>query len=58
VRGYKVKVRIRRRDEVVEIVTLIDTGYEANSPQLKPSTPVAKALGPRLPPPEARERVL
>jgi len=55
--AVRLRLRIQRGDRVVEAIALVNSGYEADSPQLMIPIPIAKALGLWPPPPEARERV-
>jgi hypothetical protein len=56
--AVRVRLRILRGDNVVETVALVNSGYEADSPQLMIPVHLAKVLGLWPPSSDARERVL
>ena len=53
--AVRVKLRIKRGDMVKDVVALINSGYEADSPQLMIPASLAKELGLWPPPPDAYE---
>jgi len=53
--AVRIRLRVQRGDRVVEAAALVNSGYEADSPQLMISIALAKALGLWPPPPDARE---
>jgi len=55
--AVRVRLRIQREDRVVEAVALVNSGYEADSPQLMVPIALARALGLWPPPPGSREEV-
>jgi hypothetical protein len=55
--AVRVKLRIMRGDSVIETIALINSGYEADSPQLMIPLTLAKTLGTWPPPPDSREAV-
>ncbi|MCI4437857.1 MAG: hypothetical protein JHC33_13705 [Ignisphaera sp.] len=56
--AVRVRLRILREDRVVEVITLVNSGYETASPQLMIPVSLAKVLGLWPPSSDARERVL
>jgi hypothetical protein len=55
--AVRLKLRIRVGDKVVEVVALLNSGFEAPTPQLLIPIDTAKALG-LWPPEDAREVIL
>jgi len=56
--AVRVRLRILRGDRVVKAVALVNSGYEADSPQLMIPVSLAKVLGLWPPSSDARERIL
>jgi len=55
--AVRVRLRVSRGGSSVEVVALVNSGYEADSPQLMIPTALAKTLGIWPPPPDSREEV-
>lgn len=55
--AVRVRLRLSREDKVIDAVALVNSGYEADSPQLMVPIEVARGLGLWPPPPSAREEV-
>jgi len=55
--AVRVRLRVERGGRYVEAVALINSGYEADSPQLMIPIALARELGLWPPPPTAREEV-
>lgn len=55
--AVRVKLRIERSDRSAEAVALVNSGYEADTPQLMIPTGLARELGLWPPPPDSREEV-
>lgn len=55
--AVRVKLRIKRDDMVSDVIALINSGYEADTPQLLIPTGLARDLGLWPPPLNAREDV-
>jgi len=53
--AVRVKLRIMRENSIVETIALINSGYEADSPQLMIPVATARTLGLWPPPPDSRE---
>ena len=53
--AVRVKLRIRREDIVKDVVALVNSGYEADTPQLMIPIGLARELGLWPPPLDARE---
>ena len=43
--AVRVRIRISRQDKSVDVVALVNSGYEADSPQLMVPISIAKELG-------------
>jgi len=55
--AVRVKLRIMRENNVIETIALINSGYEADSPQLMIPLTLAKTIGVWPPPPDSREAI-
>ncbi len=55
--AVRVKLRIERGDRSSEVVALVNSGYEADTPQLMIPIGLARELGLWPPPPDSREEV-
>ncbi len=55
--AVRVRLRIMREDRRLDVVALLNSGYEADSPQLMIPVDLARVLGLWPPPPLAREEV-
>jgi hypothetical protein len=55
--AVRVRLRVSRGGSGVEVVALVNSGYEADSPQLMVPVALAKVLGLWPPPPDSREEV-
>ena len=55
--AVRVRLKIWREDKVLETVALVNSGYEADSPQLMIPISLAKALGIWPPPPDSKEEI-
>ena len=55
--AVRVKLRIMRESSVVDVVALVNSGYEADTPQLMIPVVIARTLGLWPPPPDSREHV-
>ena len=55
--AVRVRLRIMREDRHLDVVALLNSGYEADSPQLMIPVDLARVLGLWPPPPLAREEV-
>jgi hypothetical protein len=55
--AVRVRLKIWREDKVLETVALVNSGYEADSPQLMIPISLAKALGIWPPPPDSKEDI-
>jgi hypothetical protein len=55
--AVRVRLRIERGDVVREVVALVNSGYEADTPQLMLPAVLAKEMGLWPPPPDAREEL-
>lgn len=53
----RVRLRIERGGTVREVVALVNSGYEADTPQLMIPAVLAKEMGLWPPPPDAREEL-
>ncbi len=53
--AVRVRLRITRGDSAIEAIALVNSGYEADSPQLMIPLTLAKTLGAWPPPPDSRE---
>jgi hypothetical protein len=55
--AVRVRLRVERGDGVLEVVGLVNSGYETDTPQLMIPVDLARILGLRPPPMDAREVV-
>jgi len=55
--AVRVRLRVERGGRVKEVVALVNSGYEADTPQLMIPTWLARELGLWPPPPDAREEL-
>jgi hypothetical protein len=55
--AVRVRLRVERGDRVLEVVGLVNSGYEADTPQLMIPVSLARILGLWPPPMDAREVV-
>jgi hypothetical protein len=55
--AVRVRLRISKDDKVEEVIALINSGYEADTPQLMIPIPLAKRLGVWPPPPNSKEEI-
>ena len=53
----RVRLRVVRQDKSLDLIALVNSGYEADTPQLMVPVSVAKELGLWPPPLDAQERV-
>ena len=55
--AVRVRLRLERGTRSLEVVALVNSGYEADTPQLMVPISIARELGLWPPPPEAREDI-